>query len=178
MKRVSFGSSAHRVALVGICAAIIECAKLALTSLPNIEAVTLLVALFGYSFGGAGVLASILFVCIEPLIWGVNTWVVSYFLYWPALALLFAFLRRAGVKNRFILTLAAVISTAWFGVLTSLIDVGLFTGYYDNFFYRFGIYYTRGLPFYATQILTNAVLFPTLFKFLSAKLEKIQPRVN
>ena len=173
MEKRKFLGAARRVALVGISAAVIECAKLALAALPNIEAVTLLVALFGYNFGGAGVLSALLFVCIEPLVFGVGSWVVSYFLYWPALALLFMLLRRAGVRSRLVITLAALLSTLWFGVLTSLVDIGLFTGHFDNFFYRFGIYYTRGIPFYIAQLATNAVLFPLLFRPLSDKLGKI-----
>ena len=75
-------SSARVIALVGIMAATIECAKLALMFLPNIEVVTILSALYGYVFGIYGVIATIVFVCIEPLIYGFGTWVVSYFLSW------------------------------------------------------------------------------------------------
>ena len=45
---------AHAVALVGIMAATMECGKLALSFLPNIEIVTLLHALYGYVFGYLG----------------------------------------------------------------------------------------------------------------------------
>ena len=164
------GIGVRRIVAVAAMAAIIECAKLALAALPNIELVTLLCALFGYCFGALGVLAAIIFVCIEPLIWGVGWWIVTYFLYWPFVALVFMLLGRARVKNRFSLTAAALILTVWFGVLSSLVDVGLFLGYFDRFFYRFGIYYTSGLSFYIAQLATNAVVFPTLFPLLSRRL--------
>ena len=151
-------SIAKKIALVGIMTATLECAKLALAALPNIEAVTLLTALYGYVFGILGVVSSILFVMIEPLIWGFGLWVISYFLYWPLLALLFLFIGRMNIKNRYTLTVvataAALVSTAWFGVLTSLVDIGLFTGYYDDFFTRFGIYYLRGLSFSRIRAIT------------------------
>ena len=164
------GTAAKTVALVGIMAASVECAKLALAFLPNIEAVTLLLALYGYVFGGTGILAAVVFVAIEPLIWGFNTWVISYLIYWPSVALVFMLLGRKGIKNRFLLAGIAVVMTFLFGVLTSLVDVGLLVGYFDNFLYRFGVYYARGVVFYLLQIASNAVLFTLLFPFLSKKL--------
>ena len=166
-------SVARQVATVGLMAASLECVKLALSALPNIEAVTLLVAVFSYAAGWTGVLATVVFVCIEPLIWGFGTWVISYALYWPALALLFLVLGRLRVKNRVAITSVAVGMTLWFGVLTSLVDIGLFSGRFDNFFHRFEIYYARGAVFYALQVASNLVLFPLLFRTLTEKLKKL-----
>lgn len=165
---------ARAVALVGIMAASVECGKLALSFLPNIEVVTLLLALYGYVFGWYGVAAALVFVFIEPLIYGFSTWVITYALYWPAVAVVFMFLAKAKLKNRWLLTLVAVLMTVWFGVLSSLVDIGLFSGAFENFFERFAIYYTRGIVFYALQIACNAVLFPTSFCFLAAKLSSFK----
>lgn len=165
-----------RVALTGICAALIEGVKLALAFIPNVEGVTLLTALFGYCFGWTGVLASVIFVSIEPLIYGYNTWVISYYLYWPLVAIVFMVLGKIRVRNRLILTATAVLLTVWFGVLTSLVDVGLFTGIWKNFWYRFRIYYLRGTWFYVVQIVCNAVVFPFLFRPLSSLLDQVRRR--
>ena len=167
-------SAARSVALVGIMAATVECGKLALAAIPNVEVVTILLALYGYIFGIYGVIAAFVFVSIEPLIYGFNTWVVSYYLYWPLIPLVFMILARFRVKNRFILAGVAVLMTAWFGVLTSLVDIGLFSGAFDNFWYRFSIYYARGAVFYITQIVCNAVLFVFSFKFLADKLSRVK----
>lgn len=161
---------ARIVALVGIMAATFECGKLALSFLPNIEIITLLHALYGYVFGVWGAVASVVFVCIEPLIYGFGTWVPSYFLYWPFVSLLFWLLSRLRVKNRWLLTLVSVLLTVWFGVLTSLVEIGLFSGFFEDFFARFSVYYLRGMPFYIAQIATNAVIFPLLFRFLADRL--------
>ena len=174
--RLNTGGAAKKIALVGIAAATIECGKLALAFLPNVEVVTLLTALYGYVFGLYGVLASVVFVCIEPLIWGVNTWIVLYFVYWPLVSIVFLVFGKIGLKNRWLLASAAVFLTAFFGLLSALIDVGLFSGYFDNFLYRFSIYYLRGIPFYIAQIVTNAVLFPLLFEPLAQKLGVIRRR--
>ena len=171
-------SGAKAIALVGITAATLECAKLALSALPNIEVVTLLVALYGYVFGWYGLLSAVVFVSIEPLIYGFGTWVVSYYIYWPLLALTFMLLGKIKIKNRWLLTAAALAMTFFFGVLTSLVDVGLLSGNFDNFFYRFGIYYARGAIFYTIQLICNAVIFPLLFKFMAGKLGKIKKTIG
>ena len=169
-------SPAKIIALVGIMAASVECAKLALMFLPNIEAVTLLLALYGYIFGIWGVVSAVVFVCIEPMLFGFGSWVVSYFIYWPLVALVFMILGRLRVKNRLILTGTAVLLTFFFGILTSLVDLGLFSGFFENFLERFLIYYARGVYFYIAQIITNLVLFLFLFKPLCKKLAKIKCR--
>lgn len=170
-------SAAKAAALVGICAATLECVKLALTFIPNFEAVTLFTALYGYVFGWFGVISTIIFVFAEMLIYGINTWVVLYFIYWPLVAVVFMLLAKMRVKNRWLLSAVAVLMTVFFGILSALIEVGLFSGSLDNFFYRFAVYYARGIVFYIVQIVGNAVLFPLLFNYLADKLVKIKPRM-
>lgn len=172
------GSNTLKIALVGIMAASIECVKLALAALPNIEAVTLLIGLYSYVFGIYGVLAALIFVMIEPLIWGFGSWVISYLIYWPTLGIIFALLGKLRVKNRFTITVIGVLMTFLFGVLTSLVDVGLFSGSFDNFLYRFGIYYARGIVFYAVQIGCNAVLLFLLFPFFARHLSALRRRMR
>lgn len=165
---------AYAAAVVGCAAASIECGKLVLAVVPNVEVVTLLTALYGYVFGWYGILAAVVFVTIEPLIYGFGPWVISYYLYWPFVALVFALLGRAKVRNRAVLTGAAVLLTLWFGVLTSLVDVGLFSGHFERFFYRFSVFYARGIVFYAIQVACNAVLFPLVFRFLADRLARLR----
>lgn len=167
-------SAAKSIALVGIMAATVECGKLVLSMIPNVEVVTLLLALYGYVFGPLGVISAFVFVSIEPLIYGFGTWVVSYYLYWPLVAFTFMLLASLKVKNRFIITGVALLLTFFFGILSSLVDVGLLSGYFDKFWYRFSVYYARGAVFYIVQMLCNAVLFLFLFKFLSERLSKIK----
>ena len=169
-------SGAKAIALVGVTAATVECGKLVLSALPNIEVVTLLLALYGYVFGWYGVLSALVFVSIEPLIYGFGTWLPAYLIYWPLVALVFMLLGKIKLKNRWLITAVAVGMTFLFGLLTSLIDVGLLSGNFDNFLYRFGLYYARGIPFYAIQLACNAVLFPCFFLFLSDKLAVMRRR--
>ena len=62
------------VALIGVMAASVECAKLALSFIPNVEVVSLLLALYGYVFGWMGVVCAFVFVLTEILVWGVGSW--------------------------------------------------------------------------------------------------------
>ena len=169
-----YNSPAKAIALVSISAATLECAKLALSFLPNLEVVTLLTALYGYVFGWLGVLSAVVFVCIEPLVYGFNTWVITYFIYWPLVAFIFMMLRRAKVRNRFILTIVAVGLTVFFGILSSIVDTAIMIGVNKYYFKNLVIYYLRGSIFYIVQIICNATLFPLLFTFLSDKLKLIK----
>lgn len=167
----------RKIALVGMMAAILTGGKLALAVIPNVEVVTLLCALYGYVFGWLGIPAILVFVSVEPLMWGFHTWVLTYYLYWPLVGIVFLFLSRLGVKRRLPLTICAVLLVVWFGVLGSLVDVGLFTGFYENFFHRFAIYYARGIVFYLVEIACNAVVFPLLFLPLARVLYDIKGRL-
>jgi hypothetical protein len=167
-------SGAKAIALVGVTAATVECAKLALSALPNIELVTLLVALYGYVFGWLGVCSAVVFVCIEPLIYGINSWVITYFIYWPLVALVFMLLRRARVRNRWILTAAALGLTVFFGILSSIIDSAIMLGINEYYFKNLIIFYLRGVVFYIVQIACNATIFPLLFLYLADKLRLIR----
>ena len=80
------------------------------------------------------------------------------------------------MKRRIPLTVSALLLVVWFGVFSSLVDVGLFTGFYEDFFHRFAIYYARGIVFYLVELACNAVLFPLLFLPLSRVLYDIKGR--
>ena len=171
-------TSAKGIALIGIMAATVECGKLALSFIPNVEVVTFLLAVYSYAFGWAGVIASAVFVCIEPLIWGFGTWVVTYFIYWPTLALVFCLIRKTRLKSRWIFTAIAISMTFLFGILSSAVDVLILTGVTPYFFKNFVLFYARGIVFYAVQIACNAVLFFALFEFAVKKLAIIKRRMS
>ena len=166
---------AFKLALIAIMAATLEGGKLALSFIPNVEIVTLLCAVYGYVFGVLGILSTYIFVGLETLIWGVNTWVISYLIHWGCVAFVFALFGKFKVNNRLIFTATAVIMTTAFGVLTSLVDTGLLTGFFNDFWRRFAIIYTRGAVFYIVQIVCNLLLFIIVFKPLVRMIEKILP---
>ncbi len=159
-----------------LCAATLTAGKFVLSAVPNVEIVTLLCALYGYVFGWWGVLSAVIFVGMEPLLYGFGTWFVSYLLYWPLVCAVFALLKKGGVQNRFLLGFFAVLLTLYFGALTTFVDIALLVGFRDNFFSAFRVKYLAGVAFYLTEIVTNAVVFPLLFLPCARAIEKIPLR--
>ena len=161
------------IALVGVMAATLSCGKLVLSFLPNIEIVTLLCALYGYIFGWLGVAAALVFVCVEPMIYGFGSWLLTYILYWPLVAFIFMILKRKGIGGRVIPTLVAVCLTVFFGMLSSVIDSAFYLGINENYLSNLVIYYIRGVVFYIVQTACNLALFVTIFPYLSKKIPQI-----
>ena len=158
---------------IAVASATISAAKFALMAIPNVEAVTLLIAVYGFVLGWKGIAAAIIFCASETLVWGAGTWVVTYFMHWPFLAGVFALLGKTMKPSAIVPTVVAFILTVWFCVLSSLVDVGLTSGNFENFGERFALYFLRGTWFYVTQIVCNLVLFPLLFKPLTTSLNRL-----
>lgn len=152
-----------QVALTALAAATIEAVKFVLNAVPNVEGVTLLCAVYGYCIGVGGVVAAVVFCVIESAVFGFGPWLISYFIHWPCVALVFMLLAKLKVKNRWLPTLVAAVMTTLFGVQTSLVDTGLFSGFFDRFWQRFAIIYAQGWVFYVVQIACNLIVFPLLF---------------
>ena len=166
--------TASFIAVSAMYAALLVGAKWALAVLPNVEVVTLLVAVAAYVWGPVVVFPAVnVFIAVDMAIWGVNTWIISYFVHWNFVAACFWLLGKIRYRHKatetVAVTAAAVTATALFGVLTSFIDVvvgytdGGFFVDMDNILTRFAVMYTAGVGFFVTQIVCNAVLFATAF---------------
>ena len=166
--------NAALIAVSALFAALLVGGKEALAVLPNIEVVTLLIALCAYVWGPIVVFPAVnVFIAVDMAIWGVNTWIISYLIHWNTVAVVFWLLGKARFKHKaveiVIATLAATILTTLFGVVTSAVDTligytgkGFFVDF-DNFFHRFAVMYVSGGSFYITQIVCNLVLFAVVF---------------
>ena len=173
MKRSSKRSAAL-IAVSAMYAALLVGGKEALAALPNVEVVTLLIAVCAYSWGLAVVLPAVnVFIAVDMAIWGVNTWIISYFIHWNVLAICFWVLSRARFGKKAVeITCATALATALtvlFGVLTTAVDtlVG-FTGRgfffdFENVFKRFAALYVAGVPFFVTHVVCNFALFAAAF---------------
>ncbi len=89
-----------RVAIMG---AMLSALKFALSFVPNVEVVTLLIIVYGAVLGIPCALgATLVFCAIEVAIYGVQSWVLLYFVYWPLLAIVASLLlhrNKAGKKG-------------------------------------------------------------------------------
>ncbi len=166
--------------------------KWALAAVPNIEIVSILLAVFSTVWGMPwALLASLVFVVVESLLWGFGTWVLSYIIYWPMLActywLLGKYLVHANLpplRTVIIGTVAILLCTTLFGVITSLVDVmigysssdGLFWAL-DDILTRFAVMYARGIVFFVVHIVSNTVLFAVGYYPLTRTMYKIKQRL-
>lgn len=162
------------IAITAMFSALLVGGKQALAVIPNVEVVTILIALCSYVWGlGVALPAIFVFIAINVAIFSINTWVISYIIHWNLLAVAFWLLSK--VKTNKVMTVVlctttAVIATALFGVISSAVDTcigfvqgGGFFFDFDNFAQRFVAMYLAGVSFYITQILCNFALFAIAF---------------
>ena len=74
--------------------ATLEVAKFALSFLPNVELVTLLIMLYTLYFGRKIIYVIPVFVLIEGIVWGFGIWWIMYLYLWPLLALITYLFRK------------------------------------------------------------------------------------
>lgn len=170
----------HNNAILNICitasmTAIIVAGKWALSWVAQVEIVTITIALFAAVWGiRRGIISATVFVIIDTLIVGFGTWVISYLVHWNMIAITFGLLNKvpfAKPRNRAVCNTAlALLMTALFGVLTSIVDTLI--GYspdngmwlvWSDFFTRFAVMYTRGIVFFVVHMVSNTALFAVGF---------------
>ena len=176
------------IAVSAMYAALLVGGKEALAALPNIEVVTILTAVCAFCWGLAVVLPAVnVFIAVDMAIWGVNTWIISYFVYWNVVAVCFWVLSKARFGKKAVevtcATALATVLTVFFGVLTSVVDtiVG-FTGRgffvdFEDVFVRFAALYVTGVPFFVTHVVCNLALFAAAFLPLVRLNRKMKLRI-
>jgi energy-coupling factor transport system substrate-specific component len=170
-----YRGAAYKIAVCALFSALLVCGKWILNGLPNVEIVSILLAVFSFVWGvGYALPVVLVFVLCEMLIFGFNVWVVEYFIHWTTLAVVFALLGKVKYKSNavtlVVVTAAAVVLTAGYGAMTSVVDTLISysgdTGFVvraADFWTRFGILYVRGVGFFVTHIISNAVIFAVGF---------------
>ncbi|MEG2451219.1 MAG: hypothetical protein RSB09_05730, partial [Clostridia bacterium] len=128
-----------------LMAASLTALKFALSFIPNVEVVTVLIMVYATTFGFLQTfVATLVFCAVEVGIYGVGTWVLLYFIYWPLLAFLASALLKRG--NVVVAVVVAGIMSALFGLLsacadTLLLSAGLSSADLSKYFVA---YYLRG----------------------------------
>ncbi len=84
----------RQVALFGVLGALTFGAKVAMSALPNIEPVSLMVMLFAVVFGWKAIYPIYLYVLMETMLYGINLWNINYLYVWLVLALAALAMRR------------------------------------------------------------------------------------
>ena len=89
--------SLRQIALFGVLSALTFGLKVAMSGLPNIEPVSLMVMLFAVVFGWKGLYPVYLYVLMEVMLYGINFWNVNYLYIWAILFVAAYFARK--LKN-------------------------------------------------------------------------------
>lgn len=159
------------ICLFGVLGALTFAAKYAMSALPNIEPVSLMVMLFAVTFGVKALFPLYLYVGMEILFFGIGLWNVNYLYVWAILALAAYGLRKMEHPLGW-----AVLSGGFgllFGALCAPVDAVI-----GGLSYA-GAKWVSGIPFDLAHCAGNfaiaLVLFAPMRKML-CKLYKRMPR--
>ncbi len=155
--------SVYDIVVTGMMVAALESAKLALSFLPNIELVTLLIILFTLTVGKKIYYAVFAFVVLEGLLYGFGIWWVMYLYMWPLLAWVTWLLRRK--KDVWTFALLSGAFGLGFGAMCAV--PYLFVGGINTAF----AWWVSGIPFDIIHGISNFVLMLILYKPLRKVLE-------
>ena len=155
----------REVALFGILAALTFGLKVAMSFLPNIEPVSLLVMLYAVIFGRKSVFPIYLYVVMEILFYGIQLWNINYLYVWTILALVAWILRKQ--NSPLVWALVSGIFGLLFGLLCA--PVYLFSGGV-----AFAIsWWASGIPFDVMHCAGNFAMALVLFVPLRRLLTKL-----
>ena len=156
----------RQVALFGMLGALTFGAKVAMSGLPNIEPVSLMVLLFAAVFGWRALYPIYLYVVMEILLYGINLWNINYLYIWLLLMLAAMAMRR--LQNPLWWALLSGLFGLAFGLLCSpvyMVSMGSFS---------YGIrWWIAGLAFDVTHGVANFVIALVLFVPLRKLLERL-----
>ena len=165
-----------KTVLIALLGASLNAVKFSLMFLPNIEAVTLLIALYTYCFGlGTGLSATLVFCVLEGLFWGFNpTWLIAYFIHWPFVSIVAFACKQFKISHPALLALIFGAVTALFGLQSTFIYL-LLGGVIGRggWTEKYLLVYTAGTAFYIAQVVCNLILFAVAFKPLARLLERL-----
>lgn len=169
MKQSAAKITVREIALFGVLGALTFAAKLVMSGLPNIEPVSLMVMLFAVSFGKKCIYPIYVYVTMEILVYGINTWNIYYLYIWLVLAIFAYVLRDA--RQPLVWAVFSGVFGLMFGALCGITDI--FIG---------GLGYavakwTSGIMFDVLHCCGNFVIALLLFAPLRTLMEKLYKRL-
>ena len=120
MDRNSLRTASRRVVLCALLAAVMTGLQVAMSLLPNIEPVSLLVMVYALVFGRDVFCIIFTFVMLEGLVFGFHLWWLSYLYIWPLWAGIVLLLGRGREKGPLVWAVASGAFGLSFGALFAL----------------------------------------------------------
>ena len=162
--------SVREIALFGILGALTFGLKFAMSWLPNIEPVSLLVMLYAVVFGKKCLYPIYLYVTLEILFYGIQLWNINYLYIWVILAILAWLLRKSGSP------LAWAILSGVFGLFFGLLCTPV---YLVSGGIGFAIsWWASGIPYDLLHCAGNFVMALILFVPLRKLLEQLYRKLQ
>lgn len=162
--------SVREIVLFAVLGSLTFAAKYAMSFLPNIEPVSLMVMLFAVTFGRKAVYPIALYVAMEILFYGLGLWNINYLYIWAVLAVC------AGLLKNMTHPLGwAVLSGTFglmFGALCAPVDVVI-----GGFGYA-AAKWVSGIPFDVAHCIGNFCIALVMFVPLRELLEKLYTRMG
>lgn len=160
----------REIALFGVLGGLTFAAKLVMSGLPNIEPVSLMVMLFAVTFGKKSIYPIYVYVAMEVLVYGIQTWNIYYLYIWLVLAVA-AYLMRRNNEPLAWAILSAVFGLA-FGALCGITDIFVLGGIAPAV-----AKWVSGIMFDVVHCVSNFVIALLLFKPLRELMEKLYSRI-
>ena len=163
------------IAILGVMVATMTSFKYAMSLLPNIEPVSLLIILYTLFLGPKVIYAIIVFVLVEGLIYGFGSWWICYLYVWPLLSVLTYFVGKTVTNTKSRVWVFSVLSGLFglfFGALSSIPQF-IVGGFYFGF-----SYFIAGIPYDILHCVGNFFICLALFYPLHTTLNKISKYIS
>lgn len=155
------------ICLYGLLGALMFVLKFVMSSLPNIEPVSLLLISFTVTFGVKAVYPLSIYIILEMLIYGFGFWSIGYLYIWPVLVIAVLLINKV-VNNSFIWA----VTSSMFGLVFGALYIPL---YIISGGFTFAItWWVSGLPYDFIHCISNFVLCLILFKPITNTLLKVK----
>lgn len=160
----------RELVLFGILGALTFAGKYAMSFLPNIEPVSLMVMLFAVVFGWKCLYPIYVYVAMEILFYGISLWNINYFYIWAVLAAAAWLLR--GMEHPLGWAMLSGIYGLLFGALCGIVDV-----FIGGFSYAVAKW-VSGIPFDIAHCAGNFVIALLLFKPMRRLMDKLYHKMQ
>lgn len=150
-----------RIALIG---ALLYASQIALSALPNIEIVTLLIVVFTKNLGKEGTLACFVYVCLTAITGGFGIWWLTYLIVWPLFSLIVLKLRK--LNDWIIWAVINAVFGLCFGAVFAIPYILVSPSYAFN-------YWLSGIPYDITHCIGNFAAAIILGKPLDKAISEI-----
>ncbi|MFA6867144.1 MAG: hypothetical protein WCR54_06465 [Clostridia bacterium] len=165
-----------KIVLMALLGVSLNAFKFVLMYIPNVEVITLLIVVYTYVFGlNIGMVATLVFCTLEGLLFGFNpSWLLAYFIHWPTICLVAAFLKKIKVTNPIIIGICITAITALFGLQSTFTYflLGKAIGR-PNWVRNYWLLYLSGGVFYIVQCVSALLSIIFVFNPLYTLLTKL-----